>query len=68
MSFFTVVFYGVKIFCCKTAQLSVTQRECGMAKTPNVSNCVQHCENRRAISKSREHNSVKQKAATLMEA
>ena len=47
MSFFTVVFYGVKIFCCKTAQLSVTQRECGMAKTPNVSNCVQHCENRR---------------------
>jgi hypothetical protein len=44
---FTVVFYGVRIFGCKTAHLSVTPRECGMAETPSVGNDVQRCENKR---------------------
>jgi hypothetical protein len=30
---FTVVFYGSKTFCCKTAQFCVTQREPEMAET-----------------------------------
>jgi len=30
---FTVVFYGSKTLCCKTAQFCVTQRESEMAET-----------------------------------
>jgi hypothetical protein len=44
---FTVVFYGLKILCRKTAQLSVTQRKCRMAEAPSVSNAVQRSENPR---------------------
>jgi hypothetical protein len=43
-AFSTVVFYGLKIFACKTAQFSVTQRECRMAEAPSVSDTVQRSE------------------------
>jgi hypothetical protein len=43
---FTVVFYGLKIFGCKTAQLCVTRREDWMAKMPSVSDGVQRSENK----------------------
>jgi hypothetical protein len=33
---FTVVFYGLQIFCCKRAQFCVTQRESEMAETPSA--------------------------------
>jgi hypothetical protein len=35
---FTVVFYVVKSFWCKTTQFCVTRRECEMAETPSVGN------------------------------
>lgn len=44
---FTVVFYGLRIFDCKTAQLCGTQRECGMAETPSTRNGAQRSENTR---------------------
>ena len=44
---FTVVFYGVKKFCCKTPQLCVTQCECLATETPSVRNGAQACENTR---------------------
>src|SRR5438034_10711200 len=44
---FTVVFYGVKCFLCKTAQLCATRRESEMAGTPSVRNGAQGCENAR---------------------
>jgi hypothetical protein len=47
VSFFMVVFYGMKNLCCKTAQLSVTQRECGMAEASSVRNGAQAGENAR---------------------
>jgi hypothetical protein len=43
--FFTAVFYGLKIFCCKTVQLSVTQRECRTVELPSIRNGARHCEN-----------------------
>ena len=45
--FFYGLFYGRTKFCCKTAQLSGTQRECGMAETPSDSVAVQRSENLR---------------------
>ena len=42
---FTVVFYGLTIFACKTAQFCVTLRESEMAETPSVSNATQPGEN-----------------------
>jgi hypothetical protein len=45
--FFTVVFYGLKIFGCKTAQLRATRCESRMDKLPSVSNDVQRSENAR---------------------
>jgi hypothetical protein len=44
---FTVVFYGLTIFACKTAQFCVTLRESEMAETPSVSNAAQAGENTR---------------------
>jgi hypothetical protein len=44
---FTVIFYGLTIFSCKTAQRSVTQRECRMAELPSVSVAAQRSENAR---------------------
>jgi hypothetical protein len=46
-AFSTVVFYGLKTFGCKTAQLSVMQRECRMVETPIDSIAVQRSENTR---------------------
>jgi hypothetical protein len=45
--FFTVVFYGLGNFGCKTAQFCVTQRECRMAELPSVRDDVQRSENER---------------------
>jgi hypothetical protein len=45
--FFTVVFYGLKIFCCKTVQLCVTPCECGMAGLPSIRDAAQRSENTR---------------------
>jgi len=44
---FTVVFYGVRNFCCKTTQSCATQRQSKMAEIPSVRNDVQRCENTR---------------------
>ena len=44
---FTVVFYGLTIFACKTAQFCVALRESEMAETPSVSNAAQAGENTR---------------------
>jgi hypothetical protein len=44
---FTVVFYGLKIFCCKMAQLCVTRRKYCTAETPSVSDTAQRSENTR---------------------
>jgi len=44
---FTLVFYGLKLFGRKTAQLSERHCECRMAETPSVSNGAQRCENER---------------------
>jgi hypothetical protein len=38
--FFTVVFYGVEMFRCKTAQLCATRCESEMTEFPSVSNSV----------------------------
>jgi hypothetical protein len=43
---FTVVFYGSKIFCCKTAQLSETPRESicfGLALKNRLRNIAKTC-------------------------
>jgi hypothetical protein len=45
--FFTVVFYGLRIFGCKTPQVCVTRREGEMAGTPSVRNDAQASENMR---------------------
>ena len=42
-----VVFYGLTIFACKTAQFCVALRESEMAETPSVSNAAQAGENTR---------------------
>jgi hypothetical protein len=42
---FTPVFYGVRIFGCKTAQLSGTQREWLTTETPSIRDAVQRSEN-----------------------
>jgi hypothetical protein len=44
---FTVVFYGLEIFGCKTVQFCVTRRDCGMAETPSVRDDVQRSGNTR---------------------
>jgi hypothetical protein len=44
---FTVIFYGLKVFCCKVTQFCVTQRECRMAETPSVRNGAQAGESAR---------------------
>jgi hypothetical protein len=44
---FTVVFYVVKSFGCKTAQFRVTRRECEMAETPSAGKATQAGENAR---------------------
>jgi hypothetical protein len=44
---FTVVFYGLRIFDCKTAHFCGTQRECGMPETPSFRDAVQRTENTR---------------------
>jgi hypothetical protein len=44
---FTAVFYGVRIFGCKTAQFRATQRNTEMAETPSVGNGAQASENAR---------------------
>src|SRR5215471_4576900 len=44
---FTVIFYGLKDFCCKTAQFCATQRESDFPETPSVSNGAQTGENAR---------------------
>ena len=44
---FTVVFYGGRIFCCKTAQFCVTRCECEMTEIPNIGNDAQADENPR---------------------
>jgi hypothetical protein len=41
---FTVVFYGLKFFYCKTAQFCVTRCECRMAKSPSIRDAVQSSE------------------------
>jgi phosphosulfolactate phosphohydrolase-like enzyme len=38
---FTVIFYGLRNFCCKTVQLCATQRESEMTETPSVRNAAQ---------------------------
>jgi hypothetical protein len=38
-------FYGLRNFCCKTAQFCTTPRESEMAEAPGVSNAAQACEN-----------------------
>jgi hypothetical protein len=43
--FFTVVFYGLKSFCCKTAQFYETLCQPLTSKTPSMRDGVQHCEN-----------------------
>ena len=42
---FTVVFYGLRIFGCKTAQLNGTQREWLTTETPSIRDAVQGSEN-----------------------
>src|SRR5947208_6520190 len=44
---FTVVFYGLRSFGCKTAQLCVTHREWLTTETPSISVTVQRSENTR---------------------
>ncbi len=44
---FTVVFYGLRIFGRKTAQLCVTQCEWLTTETPSISDAVQRSENTR---------------------
>ena len=39
------LFYGLRNFCCKTAQCCATPCESEMAKTPSIRNTVQHSEN-----------------------
>ena len=46
-STFTVVFYGQRKFCCKTAQFCVTRRECEMTETPRVRHSAECCDNMR---------------------
>jgi hypothetical protein len=46
---FTVIFYGVKTFPRKTAQLCVTRRECRPTELPSVGDAVQRSENVRKI-------------------
>lgn len=41
---FTVVFYGLQNFRCKTAQFCVTPRKSEMAETPSLRNGAQACE------------------------
>jgi len=41
------LFYGLRNFCCKTAQVCATRREYEMAETPSVSNGAQRSENKR---------------------
>jgi hypothetical protein len=44
---FTAFSYGLRNFCCKTAQVCATRREYEMAETPSVSNGAQRSENKR---------------------
>jgi len=44
---FTVVFHGLRIFGCKTAQLSETQREWLTTEAPSIRETVQRNENTR---------------------
>jgi len=44
---FTVIFYGLEIFRCKTAQFCATRRESEMAETPGIRNGAQARENAR---------------------
>jgi len=44
---FTVVFYGLRILGCKTAQLSGARREWLTTKTPSIRDAVQRRENTR---------------------
>jgi hypothetical protein len=44
VTLFTVDFYGLTIFSCKTAQLCVTRRESEMTELPSVGNAVQSSE------------------------
>jgi len=37
-------FYGLRNFCCKTAQFCATRRESEMAETPSVSDAAQNSE------------------------
>jgi hypothetical protein len=45
--FFTVVFYDLEIFGCKTAQLCATRRECETPTSRSIRNGLQRCENLR---------------------
>jgi len=44
---FTVVFYGQRKICCKTAQFHVTRREGPTSKTPRIRDSAQCCVNMR---------------------
>jgi hypothetical protein len=44
---FTVVFYGLTIFSCKTAQLCAARRESETTETPSIRNGLQRFENLR---------------------
>jgi len=44
---FTVVFYGLRIFCCKTAQSRVTACEFLTTELPSVRDAVQRSESAR---------------------
>jgi hypothetical protein len=45
--FFTVIFYGQKIFWCKTAQFCARRRESEMTESPSFCNGAQARENKR---------------------
>jgi hypothetical protein len=45
--FFTVVFYGLKTFCCKAAQICATRWESWMTEMPSIGNDVQCSESTR---------------------
>jgi hypothetical protein len=49
-NFFTVVFYGLKSFCCKSAQFCVMPCECLSTETPSICDDAQSGENTRKIS------------------
>ncbi len=47
LKFFTVAFYGLKVFDCKTLQVHVTRCECRSTGTPSIRDGMQRSENAR---------------------